>query len=296
MKNFDGVGIWSTLTSALMVVGLSTTLMAASAPFDPDETKPADTDIVSQYPAIERTFRDIIESWLVVDHDKTVGGHNQLTLVDQTTDPTFASGVVGVWNNGGVLSTRVASGTVSAISAVPPGSMVDYAGSSAPDGWLLAYGQCVSRTTYATLFAVIGTTYDNSCSGSDFGIPDTRGRVVAGEDDMGGTSANRLTDAGTTSLNGDTLGDTGGAETHTLLEAEVPSHDHDYADPGHSHTGTFGTSAATYLRGGTGNSSTEGGAKTTDSANTGITHNSFGDGGAHVVVQPTIVLMKIIKT
>ncbi len=58
----------------------ATLVYGASAPFDPDETKPADTDVVSQYPAIERTYRDVIESWLVVDHDKTVGGHDQLHM------------------------------------------------------------------------------------------------------------------------------------------------------------------------------------------------------------------------
>jgi microcystin-dependent protein len=124
---------------------------------------------------------------------------------------------------------------------VPPASIQAYAGTTAPSGYLLAYGQCVSRTTYAALFAIISTTYPGTgaCTGSEFGIPDLRGRVIAGQDDMGGGgSANRLQDAGSDSLNGDTLGDTGGAETETLSEAELDAHSHSSTGldlAGHSH-------------------------------------------------------------
>jgi microcystin-dependent protein len=129
---------------------------------------------------------------------------------------------------------------------VPPASVQAYAGTTAPSGYLLAYGQCVSRTTYATLFAIISTTYPGTgaCTGSEFGIPDLRGRVIAGQDDAGGSSANRLTDAHSDSLNGDTLGDTGGTETETLSEAELDAHTHTQSGSfssgnnsvGHTHT------------------------------------------------------------
>jgi len=59
----------------------------ATPPFLPDESKPADGDVVSQYPAVERTFRDIIEDWLLVDHD-TAGEHAQVTLPELGADPT----------------------------------------------------------------------------------------------------------------------------------------------------------------------------------------------------------------
>src|SRR5208337_1962701 len=75
-------------------------------------------------------------------------------------------------------------------SAIPAGVIVPYAGSTAPSGWLLCYGQQVSTSTYANLYAAIGTTY-GSGSGS-FGIPDLRGRAPFGVDAMGGTAANRL--------------------------------------------------------------------------------------------------------
>jgi microcystin-dependent protein len=182
---------------------------------------------------------------------------------------------------------------------VPAGVIVPYGGTSAPTGWLLCYGQSLSRTTYATLYAAIGTTY-GSVDGDSFSLPDLRGRVVAGQDDMGGSSANRLTNA-SGGLDGDTLGATGGAETHTLTEAQLPAHTHTatVTDPGHFHTTSTqvrGTSTTNQF-GGTG----QGIAPitpSTDTATTGITvsNANTGSGSAHNNVQPTIILNYIIRT
>lgn len=73
-----------------------------------------------------------------------------------------------------------------------PGIVQQYAGSSAPVGWLLCYGQAVSRATYAGLFQVIGTAFGAGDGSTTFNLPDLRGRVVAGADNMGGTAAGRL--------------------------------------------------------------------------------------------------------
>lgn len=105
---------------------------------------------------------------------------------------------------------------------VPTGAVFDYAGSTAPTGFLLAYGQCVSRTTYAALFAVLSTTYDNGCSGTEFGIPDYRGRSGFGDDDMGGSAASRITNAGS-GIVGTTLGASGGAQNVTIGQANLPN-------------------------------------------------------------------------
>jgi len=51
---------------------------------------------------------------------------------------------------------------------------------TAPTGWLLCNGDAVSRTTYADLFAVIGTTYGSGNGSTTFNVPDFRGRVPAG--------------------------------------------------------------------------------------------------------------------
>ena len=63
---------------------------------------------------------------------------------------------------------------------VPPGSVVAYISTSAPGGWLLCDGSNVSRTTYATLFSVIGTTFGVGDGSTTFTLPDMRGRVPVG--------------------------------------------------------------------------------------------------------------------
>ena len=160
------------------------------------------------------------------------------------------------------------------------GMLVPYAGTSAPTGWLFCYGQAVSRTTYADLFSAISTTYGSGDGSSTFNLPDLRGRTVAGKDDMGGSSANRLTDQ-SGGLNGDTLGDTGGAETRTLTTAQMPSHNHTQRHNG--------------LSGGISNQMQTGGGALGQSNSVNTTTNT-GGGDAHNNVQPTIILNYIIKT
>jgi microcystin-dependent protein len=141
---------------------------------------------------------------------------------------------VGVYSDGTDIRAVGASGT----KAV--GEVFDYAGTSCPSQSVEPYGQAISRTTYAALFAITSTTYGVGDGATTFNVPDLRGRVVAGEDDMGSSSANRLIDAGSQSLNGDTLGDTGGEEVHTMTTGEMVAHLHaagTYAVGSHSHTG-----------------------------------------------------------
>ena len=72
------------------------------------------------------------------------------------------------------------------------GLVLPFAGSAAPDGWLVCDGRAVSRETYGELFTAIGVTYGAGNGTTTFNIPDCRGRVIAGKDDMGGTAAGRL--------------------------------------------------------------------------------------------------------
>jgi len=185
-------------------------------------------------------------------------------------------------------------------SLPPIGIMMDYAGSTAPTGWLLCYGQAVSRTTYAGLFAVIGTLFGVGDGTTTFNVPDARGRVVAGKDNMGGTAANRLTTS-SGGVDGATLGAVGGSETHTLTTAQIPAHTHTGttdSSGNHSHTVSyvdrgdgFGSSPAM---------SSAAGAETKTTSTAGahthtFTTGSAGTGGAHANVQPTLVLNKIIR-
>src|SRR5690606_12877743 len=122
-------------------------------------------------------------------------------------DIPSGSTLILVYESAGSGAFRLLSRSVDAASGVPIGTVADFAGTSAPAGWLLCYGQAVSRTTYAALFAVLGTTYGAGNGSSTFNLPDCRGRVVAGKDNMGGASANRLTGQ-SGGLNGDNLGAT----------------------------------------------------------------------------------------
>ena len=99
------------------------------------------------------------------------------------------------------------------------GEIDDFAGSAAPAGCLLCDGTAVSRSTYWKLFSVIGTVFGAGDGTTTFNVPDLRGRVGVGADNMGGTDAGRLSSA-------NTLNTSGGAETFALAEANLPAHAH----------------------------------------------------------------------
>lgn len=134
----------------------------------------------------------------------------------------FEPGYADVGNTEGqVAIIKMTTGWADRVASrvTPAGVVSDFAGATAPEGWLLCFGQAIDRTDYADLFEAIGTTYGVGDGSTTFNIPDARGRVIAGQDDMGGSSANRLTGlAG--GVEGDTLGASGGAETgiHALSD------------------------------------------------------------------------------
>ena len=185
--------------------------------------------------------------------------------------------------DGAVTAATLDSAAVSVL--MPTSTILPYAGSAAPTGYFLCDGSAKSRTTYAGLFAIIGTTYGVGDGSTTFNIPDLRGRVIAGQDDMGGSSANRLTGL-TGGVDGDILGGTGGAETHTLSTAQMPSHTHGLSTAVKNNN-TNG--AAGELPSGTNTSGQS------TALNTSAVQNTGGD-QAHNNVQPTIILNYIIKT
>ncbi|MBR0953332.1 tail fiber protein [Bradyrhizobium canariense] len=108
---------------------------------------------------------------------------------------------------------------------IPIGGSLDFWGSTAPNSsFALMYGQAVSRTTYSALFSLMSTTYGTGDGSTTFNIPDVRGRVVAGKDDMGGSAASRLSGTSITTGGATTLGGTGGTETKTLITANLPAY------------------------------------------------------------------------
>lgn len=165
-----------------------------------------------------------------------------------------------------------------AVGLVPIGAFVPYAGITAPADWLFAYGQTLVRADYLELAAALGIV-----SGTDFTLPDLRGRVVAGRDNMGGTPANRLT-SGVSGVDGATLLAAGGNQN-------LHQHNHSITDPGHSHS-VLGASVGSYDAAGFGGA--EAATRTTSSSTTGISIANAGS-GASQNVQPTIILNWIIR-
>lgn len=97
---------------------------------------------------------------------------------------------------------------------VPTGAIFIWLADIAPNGWLLCYGQAVSRSAYARLFTVIGTTFGIGDGSTTFNLPDFRGRSPLVKDDLGGVSADRVTNA-----QADVIGGSAGDE-------DIPEHTH----------------------------------------------------------------------
>jgi microcystin-dependent protein len=144
------------------------------------------------------------------------------------------------------------SAVLSAAGAVPVGVVNPFAGANAPAGWLLCYGQEVSRIQYPALFNTLSTTYGVGDGATTFNVPDLRGRTIAGVDNMGGTDAGRLDIANSSGTvtgsqyvtltsgqsglpahtHANTASFSGTAASHTHIQ---DSHSHSVYDPSHAH-------------------------------------------------------------
>lgn len=239
-----------------------------------------DTILVGQHnPAMQDIAQSLTNS---LDRDGKGGMRATLDLggnkITNAADGVAASDLATVGQLGNAI-------------AVPLGGVIDYWGSSPPTGFLLPVGQAISRTTYAALFAIIGTSAGAGDGATTFNLPDYRGRTSAAMDNMGGTNANRLTSGGS-GVDGTVLGSAGGEQAHMLTTGEMPSHGHGVTDPGHFHTGENGTG---FISQGSGSPTGVATTGNTGTATTGITIQNAGGGGAHNNVQPTIVCLKIMR-
>lgn len=201
-------------------------------------------------------------------------------------------------------------------SIIPIGGTIEYVVSAPPNSHFhLEDGAALSRTTYAALFALVGTTFGIGDGTTTFNIPDSRDRMSIGAGNLYAGGA------------------TGGEATHILTSAEVPAtavsvavtdpghshavtdpgHTHGVTDPGHTHTSPSGTNATSGSRVTTATNNT--GTVTDNSATTGLTVNSAatgisvnsnttgitaagtvtGGGGAHNNLPPYIGKYKMIR-
>lgn len=219
---------------------------------------------------ITGTAVNMITRWAGIEHNDD-GTHNAVTASSVTTDALTVGGK-----------------DVSQLT--PTGVIVDFAGSSAPTGWLICDGSSVLRSTYAALFAVIGTTY-GSADGTHFNVPDLRSRVTVAPDASAGLNTSN-----------NTLAATGGEATHVLTTGEMPAHAHGVNDPGHNHAlWSIGQESNVYTLGGTSNRAVliggtpNSGNGVTGTRTTGISTQNNGSGTAHNNMQPYLVVNKIVK-
>ena len=218
-------------------------------------------------------------------------GSNEL-LQDATNDANRAVTTNHIKDQA-VTSAKLAPSAIS--SLMPTGTVMPFAGDALPNSdWLFCGGQSLAIADYQALYNIIGFNYGGS--GSNFNLPDLRGRVIAGRDDMGGITANRLTSSSAANLNGVALGanngdpgDTGrgtkGAQEHTLVDSEIPSHTH--TTDFNNFAGVDGT--------GIGNGAAYE-PNRSDSSYPARDTGSVGGDQPHNNVQPTIILNYIIKT
>ena len=130
---------------------------------------------------------------------------------------------------GGSVIFQDSSAINTAPKDLPTGILLPYARTASPDGWLLCPGQEISRETYSNLFIVIGDSYGIGDGSTTFNLPDLRGRMPMGRDNMGGKSAERVAHSAA-----DRLGGNAGEETHQLSMDELPSRN---AYSGHTNRG-----------------------------------------------------------
>ena len=216
------------------------------------------------------------------------------------------NGMVGNLDMGSFTIRNLAPGVNATDAAtvsqgVPVGAVIDFAGVTAPEGWMLCFGQAVSRTNYSALYAALGgssSPWGQGDGSTTFNLPDFRGRVLAGKDNMGGTAANRLTADG--GVNGSLLSASGGGQFVTLTVAQMPSHNHGgttFLDGAHSHTYERQTTVGSNVN--TGPAVIASGGRSVEATGgTGIHQHgipSQGGGQGHPNVQPTAIVNKIIK-
>jgi len=161
------------------------------------------TEINALIPQINNVSSDITtkHSDVVTKHDAVMTTAQQMQI-DSTALQTAVNSASGSANAAAASATNAANSATtaaasatnaanSATTAATPGTVIFYAKSTPPAGFLKANGAAVSRTTYAALFATIGTIFGAGDGSTTFNLPDLRGEFIRGWDDARGIDSGR---------------------------------------------------------------------------------------------------------
>ena len=203
-----------------------------------DVTSPADTDPIRQGASVIRQMK--VDLTTALDVEGVFPGANPATPVFRWKPRRGTGGARPVndpvnpgtlYYNTDLNEWEVDTGTawVALAHSIPSGVIHAYGGVSAPGGWLLCDGTAYSRTTYAGLFAAIGTAFGSGDGVTTFNVPDFRGRFLRGVDGAAGNDP----DSGTrTAMN---AGGNTGNQVGSVEADAFASHTHVVTDPGHAH-------------------------------------------------------------
>jgi microcystin-dependent protein len=184
----------------------------------------ADGEIIGTTPLppgeepLTKVFRTEISNTFIADKDP----------MDDLTTRNSDELIVNSIGNG--LKKITKANFLASVPRVPTGSIMPYAGpeSALPDDWLMCNGQAVDRESYKALFEVIQYTYgpySTLVNKNTFKVPDLRGRLPLGKDDMGPDGSPRANNVSAESAT--SLGAVDGSETKVITEANLPDHTHD---------------------------------------------------------------------
>ena len=174
--------------------------------------------------ATDVSFRgdDITPRTFTTSISNTFIGNQTLTTTSEVSDEIIINRTAGIT---GIYKTTVGAITNS-IPTPPVGSMMAFAGATAPTDWLFCDGAEVQRAVFNTLFQVIGTQYGTPSNSSVFKLPDLRGRFPLGKDNMSNPGLGQGSADRVTSPTADGLGLGAGNEKKTITKENLPNHEH----------------------------------------------------------------------
>lgn len=261
--------------------------------WDFDDDNPLDSSLVSQFPANERAHRLAVVSWRDIEHSSN--GRHKMPAGTRAARNALGDLIEGMWHldtESWLLARRGASAWDFEAGLIVPGMMtvLAFSSGSIPNGWLACDGANYSTTTYAALFAKIGSAFNTQfkADGTQFAdpgagqfrVPDMRSIIALGFHAGGDGDGHH-----------GTLGTLVGAKTGVLTQANLPNVNFPVTDPGHSHSLILGGAAA----GGGGGAQSGPGGIGTSAETTGITVASGGSGTPVDKRQLSRVLPWVIK-